>query len=35
LRAYDGKAKELAEYCDTALIDAVLGDTTEAKPAAA
>lgn len=35
IRLEDGKLKELTEYCDTALIDAVLGDPADAKPAAA
>jgi hypothetical protein len=35
IRLEGGKLRELTEYCDTALIDAVLGDPADAKPAAA
>jgi hypothetical protein len=35
IRLEGGKLKELVEYCDTALIDAVLGDPADAMPAAA
>jgi uncharacterized protein len=35
IRLEGGKLKELVEYCDTALIDAVLGDPADARPAAA
>jgi len=35
IRLEGGKLKELVEYCDTALVDAVLGDPADAKPAAA
>jgi uncharacterized protein len=35
LRLEGGKLKEWIEYCDTALVDAVLGDPAHAKPAVA
>jgi uncharacterized protein len=34
IRLEGGKLKELVEYCDTALVDAVLGDPAETKAAA-
>jgi uncharacterized protein len=34
IRLEDGKLKELVEYCDTALVNAVLGDPAETKAAA-
>jgi uncharacterized protein len=34
LRLEGGKLKELIEYCDTALVDAVLGDPRDMRPAA-
>jgi uncharacterized protein len=32
IRLEDGKLKELTEYCDTALVEAVLGDPKSATP---
>jgi uncharacterized protein len=34
IRLEGGKLKELVEYCDTALVNAVLGDPAETKAAA-
>ena len=33
IRLEDGKLKELTEYCDTALVDALLGDPNDTKSA--